>query len=153
MLEKPIQACPVARAAHLIGDEWILLILRELFKRAHKFDELQKATGAASNILTNRLKRMVEAKIVLKIPYQDRPVRFQYKLSDAGLALLPLTLELMRYGEDWLPCPSPSTFRLRHLDCGEITRAGQVCSACGGALHVKNVRMEDNPAAMSDRQN
>ena len=137
-----LQACPVARTAKIIGDEWILLILRELFKRPQKFDELQKATGIATNILTSRLKRMMEAAIVEKRPYQDRPPRFTYRLTKAGLGLLPLTLEMMRYGEQWLPCDQASPISLRHLGCGEITQAGQVCSVCGEALHLKNLRME-----------
>nr|WP_315468799.1 helix-turn-helix domain-containing protein [uncultured Undibacterium sp.] len=140
-----MNACPVARAAHLIGDEWILLILRELFKRSHKFDELQKATTAATNILTNRLKRMMEAGIVIKLPYQERPVRYKYRLTEAGLALLPLALEMMRYGENWLPCALPSPLVIRHIDCGQITKPGQTCSACGEPLTVKTLRMEDNP--------
>ncbi len=135
-------ACPIARTASLIGDEWILLILRELFKKPHKFDELQKATSAATDILTNRLLRMVEAGIVAKVPYQERPPRYLYRLSKAGLALLPLTLEMMRYGEEWLPSDQASPLQLRHLSCGQISKAGQVCSTCGESMTVANLRLE-----------
>ena len=142
VVTQTLQACPVARTAKIIGDEWIMLILRELFKQPQKFDELQKATGIATNILTSRLKRMMDAAIVEKIPYQERPPRFTYKLTKAGLGLLPLTLEMMRYGEQWLLCDQPSTLRLRHTECGKITAAGQVCSECGEPLHLKNLRLE-----------
>ncbi|MFZ6818819.1 winged helix-turn-helix transcriptional regulator [Undibacterium sp. Ji22W] len=152
MTNTSIKACPIARAAHLIGDEWILLILRELFKRSHKFDELQKATTAATNILTNRLKRMIEAGVVIKLPYQDRPVRYKYRLTEAGLALLPMALEMMRYGENWLPCALPTPLLLRHLSCGQITRPGQICTVCGEPLTVKTLRMEDNPATTVEPQ-
>jgi DNA-binding HxlR family transcriptional regulator len=135
-------ACPIARSARLLGDEWVLLVLRELFKRPHKFDELQKKTTAASNILANRLGKMVAAGIVMKVSYQERPPRFKYQLTKAGLALLPLVLELMRYGEDWLPSETASPTRLRHLNCGKITRPGQTCSECGEAITLKNVRIE-----------
>lgn len=137
-----LQACPAARTAKLIGDEWILLILRELFQRPQKFDELQKATGVATNILTSRLKRMTDAAIVEKLPYQERPPRFIYKLTKAGLGLLPLTLEMMRYGEQWMPCDLTAPLSLRHLGCGKITKAGQICSECGEPLHLKNLRLE-----------
>lgn len=152
MTNTSLKACPIARAAQLIGDEWVLLILRELFKRSHKFDELQKATSAATNILTNRLKRMLEAGVVIKLPYQDRPVRYKYRLTEAGLALLPMALEMMRYGENWMPCSLPSPLLLRHLSCGKITRPGQICSECGEALSVKTLRMEDNPDTPSQAQ-
>lgn len=141
-------SCPVGRTAHLIGDEWILLVLRELFLGPQRFDDLQKRTTAATNILTNRLARMIETGVVAKVPYQERPVRFKYQLTEAGYALFPLLMELMRYGEEWLPCAEPPPFRLRHLECGKLSRMGQVCSECGQPLTVRNVAMESTePAA------
>jgi DNA-binding HxlR family transcriptional regulator len=151
MIKTSQQACPVFRTASLIGDEWFLLILRELFKRSHKFDELQKNTGAATNILTSRLKRMMEVGIVMKTPYQERPLRYKYRLTEAGLGLMPIALEMMLYGEKWMPCPAPVPFLIRHLSCGEITRPGRVCTVCGESLDVMNMRMEDNPAAVGEK--
>jgi DNA-binding HxlR family transcriptional regulator len=139
----------MARAANLLGDEWLMLVLRELFKGPAKFDELQKRTGAATNILTKRLTRMMEAGIVEKVPYQDKPPRFSYRLTKAGLGLLPVALELMRYAEQWMPSELEPPSYLRHLGCGLITRAGQHCSECGEALTLKNVRLEANTAASS----
>lgn len=143
-------ACPLARTARLVGDEWILLILRELFKRPHKFDELQKASGAATNILTNRLQRMMEAGLIKKIPYQERPPRYEYKLARAGYAMLPMLLEMMRYSDDYFPCAEEAPNRLRHLDCGELTQAGQRCSHCGGDLSIHNLRLEPNAQTQNE---
>jgi DNA-binding HxlR family transcriptional regulator len=142
MKEDLTSACPMVRSAKLIGDEWVLLILRELFKRPYKFDELQKATNAATNILTNRLKRMIEADVVAKVLYQEKPARYQYQLTKAGFGLLPIVLEMMRYGEIWMPNESIAPQRLRHLSCGNISKAGQFCSECGEALTIKNLRLE-----------
>lgn len=136
-------ACPIARAASLIGDEWILLVLRELFKGPQRFDDLQKSTNAATNILSKRLSRMIAAGIVAKLPYQDRPPRFDYRLTKAGIALFPALLELWRYAEDWLPCTEPAPFKLRHVECGHITRAGNSCSECGKPITTRNVAMEE----------
>lgn len=135
-------ACPLARAASLVGDEKIMLALRELFKGPQRFDELQKNTGAATNILSNRLARMIEAGIVAKQQYQERPARFDYRLTKAGYALFPVLLELWRYAEDWMPCEERAPSRLRHVECGQLTRPGQHCSECGAALTTRNVRME-----------
>ncbi len=137
----------MARAANLLGDEWLMLVLRELFKGPAKFDELQKRTGAATNILTKRLSRMIEAGIVDKVPYQDKPPRFSYRLTKAGLGLLPVVLELIGYAERWLPTEQEPPSLLRHLDCGKITHGGQHCTECGEPLHLKNIRLESNPAA------
>lgn len=134
--------CPLARAATLIGDEWILLILRELFAGPARFATLQVKTKAATNILTNRLTRMIDAGVVAKISYQERPPRFDYQLTKAGYALFPLMIELMRFGEEWMPCAEPPPFRLRHLDCGNLSRMGQICSECGKPITVHNVAME-----------
>lgn len=139
---RPAPACPLTRAASLIGDEWVMLVLRELFQGPQKFDELQKKTGAATNILTKRLARMIDDGIVAKIPYQEKPPRFTYTLTKAGLALMPVILELMRYAEEWMPSESPSPLLLRHLACGHISRPGQACSSCGEALTIRNTRLE-----------
>ncbi len=138
-------SCPLGRAASLIGDDWVLLVLRELFSGPQRFDDLQKKTQAATNILTNRLKRLIDAGIVSKQAYQERPQRFNYQLTKAGYGLFPVLLELIRYAEEWMPCPESSPFRLRHLDCGKLTRAGQTCSECGGAVTIRNVARETPP--------
>src|SRR5947209_4594137 len=131
--------CPIGRAASLLGDDWILLVLRELFAGPQRFDDLQKKTSAATNILTNRLKRMIDAGIVSKVAYQDRPQRFNYQLTKAGYGFFPVLMELARFGEEWMPCAEPAPFRLRHLDCGKFTRPGQTCSECGQPVTIRNV--------------
>jgi DNA-binding HxlR family transcriptional regulator len=136
-------SCPVARTARIIGDEWVVLVLRDLFRGPQRFDDLQKRTGAATNILTNRLKRLMDAELVAKKLYQERPPRYVYHLTRGGLALFPVLLELMRFGEDWLPSDMPAPSQLRHKDCGSFTRPGQACSACGGTLTLKNLEVVD----------
>lgn len=136
--------CPIVRSARLVGDEWVLLVLRALFRGSQRFDDLQKQTGAATNILTNRLGRLIEAGVVTKIPYQERPVRYRYELTPAGLALFPLLLELMRYGNDWLLNKDAPPVMLRHSDCGKLSTPGQTCSECGKPLKLGNVKIEDN---------
>ena len=139
-------ACPIARAASLVGDEWVLLVLRELFKGPHRFDDLQKSTTAATNILTKRLKLMVEAGIVAKKPYQEHPPRYSYHLTKAGFALLPVLLELWKFADEWMPCAEPAPFKMRHIECGKITRPGQLCSECGLPITTRNSIIETNPA-------
>lgn len=142
-----LNACPIARAAGLVGDEKILLALRALFRGPQRFDELQKSTGAATNILSNRLARMIEAGIVSKQQYQDRPVRYDYRLTKAGMALFPSLLALWRFAEDWMPCEDVPPFALRHTTCGKLTRPGSVCSECGEPITTRNVAMERNEVA------
>jgi DNA-binding HxlR family transcriptional regulator len=147
--EKPCAplTCPIVRSVRLIGDEWVLLVLRALFRGAHRFDELQKQTGAATNILTNRLTRMVEGGLVEKSPYQERPVRYAYKLSPRGVALFPVVMELIRWGEEWLPREDAPPVRLLHTECGKLSRPGHNCSECGKPMTARNVRLADSEDA------
>lgn len=143
---KPVKSCapltcPIVRSVRLIGDEWVLLVLRALFGGAHRFDELQKQTGAATNMLTDRLGRLVDAGLVAKSPYQQNPVRYKYELSPSGLDLFPVVLELMRWGNQWLSCEETPPVTLYHTECGKLTPPGQQCAECGKPLTIHNVRM------------
>jgi DNA-binding HxlR family transcriptional regulator len=136
-------SCPIVRSALLLGDEWVLLVLRALFRGPQRFDDLQKLTGAATNILTTRLNRMIEGHIVEKVPYQERPLRYNYQLTKAGLGLFPVLLELMRFGDQWLPSDDAPPVRLRHADCGKLSKPGQTCSECGKPITLGNVKIEE----------
>jgi DNA-binding HxlR family transcriptional regulator len=135
--------CPIVRTALLIGDEWVLLVIRALFRGSQRFDDLQKQTGAATNILTNRLNRLIEGGIVSKVPYQDRPVRYKYELTQTGYGLFPVLMELMRFGNDWLPSEDAPPARLLHAECGQLTKPGQTCSECGKPIKLGNVTLID----------
>lgn len=141
--------CPIVRSARLIGDEWILLVLRSLFRGAQRFDDLQKQTGAATNILCKRLTRLMDDGVVTKVPYQERPLRYRYELTKAGLALFPVLLELMRYGNEWLPNTDAPPARLYHTDCGNLSEPGQSCSECGQPLWLGNVKLVEQEEGKS----
>lgn len=137
-------SCPIVRSALLLGDEWILLALRALFRGPMRFDDLQKQTGAATNILTTRLNRMIEGGLVEKVPYQERPPRFNYQLTRAGRGLFPVVLELMRFGDEYLQCEDAKPVRLRHADCGKLSKPGQTCSECGKPIRLGNVTIDES---------
>ena len=136
--------CPIVRTALLVGDEWILLVIRSLFRGAQRFDDLQKQTGAATNILTTRLNRLIEAGIVAKTPYQERPVRYKYVLTKAGLGLFPVIMELMRFGDEWLPSADAPPTRLFHTTCGKLSKPGQTCSECNQPITIDTVKLVEN---------
>lgn len=96
--------CSIARSLDLLGDKWTLLIVRDLLWHGrHTFGALQ-ASGEAipSNILADRLKRLVAWGLVTRAPYQERPPRHEYRLTDRGRALEPALLALMRFGHEAL---------------------------------------------------
>lgn len=87
--------CPVANLLDLFGDKWSLLIVRDLILGKVRYGEFaQSPEGIPSNILANRLKRLEAAGVVAKQAYSERPVRYQYELTEKGKDLLPV-LEAM----------------------------------------------------------
>ena len=92
--------CPVTNTLDLIGDKWTLLVIRDmLFLKKKLFNEfLESPEGIATNILTDRLKRLEERGIIEKRPYRKTPVRYEYVLTRRGEDLRPLLMEMIRWG-------------------------------------------------------
>jgi DNA-binding HxlR family transcriptional regulator len=90
--------CPLARAADVLGDSWNMLILREAFYGHTRFDEFESELGIASNTLTRRLASLVEAGLLEKHAYSDKPLRHEYLLTDKGRDFRPVLLTLMAWG-------------------------------------------------------
>ena len=102
-------ACPIACSLDIIGDKWTLLVVRDLFFGKTKFKELQEsAENIPTNILANRLKQLEKAGMVVKTPYQDRPVRYQYHLTETGKSLESVVKAIVQWGEQQLSNTSRS---------------------------------------------
>ena len=93
--------CSVARTLDIVGDPWTLLIVRDLFRRIERFDDLKESLGIARNTLTARLKDLVDNGIVERVEYQANPPRYDYRLTAKGRALGPIILTLMSWGDEW----------------------------------------------------
>jgi len=92
--------CPINAALIVLGDRWSLLIVRNLmFARTTGFNELQRASeGMATNILTDRLAKLIAAGVIEKRPDADDGRKWIYSLTDKGFDLAPILLELSRWG-------------------------------------------------------
>jgi DNA-binding HxlR family transcriptional regulator len=91
-------ACPVANMLDVLGDKWTLLIVRDLFLGKRLYREfVESPEGIPTNILAERLKRLEAAGIVVREPYQDRPVRYAYALTKKGKDLFPVVAEIIRW--------------------------------------------------------
>ncbi len=105
--------CPVATTLDVVGDKWSLLIARDMVNGKKRFGEFQASPeGIPSNILAARLKRMEQTGLISRVPYQDRPPRFEYKLTPRGLNLLPVLREMCRWANIEAPgtWPAPEHF-------------------------------------------
>ncbi len=138
------QNCSIARALELVGERWTLLVLREAFLGVRRFDAMQHKLGVARNVLSARLERLVGEEILEKVPYSDRPLRHEYRLTDKGLDLWPVIIELLRWGDRYA-APNGPPIVIRHTECGGELGDRRICSRCGAELTARDVRAEAGP--------
>jgi DNA-binding HxlR family transcriptional regulator len=107
------QVCSIARALELVGERWTLLIVRDVALGHHRFDQLLDGLGIASNVLTERLNRLVSEGVLERVPYSEHPQRFEYHLTKKGRDLGVALLSLMQWGDRHLSDKPPRVARRR----------------------------------------
>lgn len=141
------EACSVARTVSVIGDRWTLLILRDCFFRVRRFEEFERRLGITRHVLADRLKKLVAAGVLARVAYQRRPPRYEYRLTEKGLDLQPVLLALVHWG-DLHKADARGRPRLyEHKECGHLFDPVMTCSACGGQVTARNVRVLEGPGA------
>ena len=93
--------CSIARSLDVLGDWWNPLIIRECLYGVHRFDGYQKNLGIGRNILTRRLKQLVEEELLERRLYQENPQRYEYHLTEKGYDAARVLLGYMSFGEKW----------------------------------------------------
>jgi DNA-binding HxlR family transcriptional regulator len=144
--------CSIARALGVVGERWTLLILREIFQGSSRFDSLRGALGISRNVLSARLDQLVAAGVLEKVAYQDRPVRFEYRLTEKGSDLYPVLLSLLRWGDRWLTAGEPPPLTLIHRGCGKTISPEIACDHCGEPLHPGNTRARMRAGLLARRE-
>jgi len=96
--------CPITNTLEIIGDKWTMIIIRDLFLGLKTYSEFQQSPeNIPSNILADRLKKLEAGGIIDKIPYQDRPVRYEYHLSKQGKGLSKILKAMKHWGLEFIP--------------------------------------------------
>ena len=124
----------VTAALALVGDFWSLLIIREAMLGATRFDQFHARLGIARNILSARMKRLVAAEIFTKAKYLERPLRYEYLLTERGKDLFAIMVALRAWGDRWAADGIEPHVRVTHRDCGGELFAHVGCSQCGGSI-------------------
>lgn len=138
--------CPIARVTALLGDGWSLMIIREAFLGSRRFNDFERRLGIARNILTDRLRKLVEAGLLKrKASEADRRV-VEYKLTRSGRALFPVLIALSQWVEEHLGDPSHAV-RYVERDTGEEIQRMSVRSADGRTLDASQLAMLPGPDA------
>jgi DNA-binding HxlR family transcriptional regulator len=139
------QVCSIARALEVLGERWTLLIVRDALLGLHRFDDLQRSLGVARNVLTDRLSRLVEAGVLDRVPYQQRPRRFEYQLTELGRELAVPAIALMHWGDRHLAGDAGPPRITRHRSCGGPVRAALVCTNCGEPISAGELDVLPGP--------
>jgi DNA-binding HxlR family transcriptional regulator len=96
--------CAVANSLDIVGDKWSLLVVRDLLHGKRTYGELVSSPEhIPTNILAERLRRLESAGILIRTPYQQRPVRHEYSLTPKGRALGDVLLAFVRWGKQHIP--------------------------------------------------
>lgn len=135
---------------NIVGDRWTANVIALSFHGLTRFDQFHQELPVATNILSDRLKFLVEQGVFRQVAYQRRPVRYEYQLTEKGEGLYPFFLTMLQWGDRWCsPDGNGRPMRLGHESCGK-NLVGQVqCSACRGVLKAHEVEFElgrTNPA-------
>ena len=137
--------CSMARTVSVIGDRWTLLILRDCFLRVRRFEDFQERLGITRPILASRLKKLVDEFVLVKVPYQQRPLRYEYRLTQKGLDLFPIVMAIVHWGDVYMADKKGRPLLHTHNVCGKV------CSECGDPLSPRQVHVHPGPGAKSPR--
>ncbi len=125
--------CSVAQCLEVVGEWWSMLILRDAFLGVTRFDAFHQ-----------RLTRLVAEGVLKKVPYSQRPPRYDYKLTEKGRDLWPVLTAMRQWG-DKHAAPDGPPIRMVHTACGQVSEAVMTCSACGEPLSARQVRVVRGP--------
>jgi DNA-binding HxlR family transcriptional regulator len=137
--------CTIARSADVLGDHWNVLLIRQACLGTRRFDDFQAELGIGRNILTQRLTRLVDERILTRVEYQQNPPRYEYRLTDKGRDAYPILAAMAAWGDRWLTGPEGTPLVLHHTECGHDMHAVVVCSECAQPLDVRKVRAKPGP--------
>jgi len=135
--------CSLAQTLDVIGERWTLLVLRDAFFGAKRFEQFQKSLGIARNILTARLNRLVEEGILERRPVDSS--RFEYVLTERGLDLQPVLLAMTHWGDKHKPNPRGKRLVFVDRETGRAIQPMTVRAADGRVLSAREIKAKPGP--------
>ncbi|HEX6492281.1 MAG TPA: helix-turn-helix domain-containing protein [Candidatus Dormibacteraeota bacterium] len=136
--------CSIAQCLEVVGEWWSMLLVRDAFLGVTRFDDFQARLGISRNVLNQRLSHLVDEGVLERVPYQERPTRWDYRLTDKGRDLWHVLTAMRQWGDRWA-APGGAPVELVHKACGHVTEAVPTCSECGEALQMRAVRVVAGP--------
>ena len=142
--------CGVAQALEALGDWWTLLIVRDAFFGARRFGEFEKSLGIAKNILSARLKRLVDHGVLERVAAGIVGDRYEYHLTPKGEALLPVLIALREWSDDWIYGRGHEPMILRERANGRRLPRLRVTNRDGVELKVADIKPTPGPGASAE---
>jgi DNA-binding HxlR family transcriptional regulator len=147
--------CPVGRSAEILGDRAVLLILRELFFGRRRFEAIAANTRLGPQLVSARLRMLEDEGVVARQPYQDRPLRHEYRLTDKGKDLFGVLYAMRGWAERWAYRDGETgggpAIRYVHRACGADVGTSPVCPGCGEVLRYGDLKGEPSPALSAEQ--
>src|SRR3954463_10547745 len=138
--------CPIARSLDRVGEWWSILILRDAFSGMTRFEEFRDSLGIAPNMLTRRLKALVEAGLLERRRYSERPPRDEYRLTDRGRDFRPVLLAMLAFGNRHL-APEGASVHIVDAKTGKPADPVLVDRLTGRPLVSPEFKLAPGPAA------
>ncbi|WP_407174929.1 winged helix-turn-helix transcriptional regulator [Bradyrhizobium sp. STM 3562] len=143
--------CPIARSLDVIGDWWSLLIIRDAFLGRRRFGEFQKSLGLAKNILTARLRMLVEEGILRMAPASDGSAYQEYVLTEKGRGVFPILVALRQWSEEFDRCPESIATIMVDREKGRPVKRLELRAQDGRLLTPADIALKPRPAAKRRR--
>ncbi|MCW2914924.1 MAG: transcriptional regulator, HxlR family [Actinomycetia bacterium] len=140
------QNCSIARSLEIVGDRWTMLVIRTALEGVRRFDDFQETLGIARNVLTDRLIRLCDEGILRKVRYQERPDRYEYRLTRKGVELWPAMMSLLLWGDRHYADDGPPLI-IAHRGCGGRLTTELKCDSCGASIGPADVEPIPGPGA------
>lgn len=144
--------CPIARGLEHVGEWWNILIMRDAFYGMKRFDEFQKSLGIAPNMLTRRLKGLVESGLLEKRSYSDHANRYEYVLTQRGKDFRPVLIAFMAWGNKHF-APEGASLLLADADTGKVANPVMVDKKTGKEILQGSHKIIAGPAASAGVRN
>ena len=136
------QDCSLAKSLSVFGDLWTLMILRDCFLGVKSFDNFSKSLGISRSIVSNRLSKLVENAILVKVDANIGTGRKEYRLTPKGLSLYPIILSIVKWGDANFEYENGTPITHIHKPCGHNLIPAYVCNECGLAIDPKEVEVK-----------
>lgn len=136
----------IAVANGVLADEWSLWIVRQALRGATHYTDWLNLGPIPGSALTTRLAALVDAGVLSKHQYSDRPVRYEYLLTPRGRQVWPILISMWAWEKGWVDDPEVNLPRMRHTTCGEFFDPILTCESCNAAIRWRDVEGKVGPS-------